>query len=75
MISKLSTIFTFFIFSIVFISSPILLAQDNDFEDYAFDDYKKIKPPYFALSFGGHGTFLFLNYDDINNKPLRSSHT
>jgi len=48
------------------------LAQDNEFENYSFDDDKatSTKLPYFALSFGGNASALFMKYDDINKKPI-----
>jgi hypothetical protein len=49
--------------------SNVLLAQDDEFENYSFDDNESPKLPYFALSFGGNAHFLFMKYDDINKKP------
>jgi len=43
-------------------------AQDDEFENYAFDDNKADKTPYFALSFGWNANFLFMNYDEINKR-------
>jgi len=52
----------------ILLPSNILLSQDNEFENYAFDDNDKQKLPYFALSFGINANFLFMNYDEINKK-------
>ena len=53
------------------LSHNVLLSQDDEFENYQFDDNKSSsKIPYFALSFGGTASFLFMNYDDINSKHL-----
>jgi hypothetical protein len=54
----------------VFLLSYSAFSQDDDFENYRFDDDKTSnqKTPYFALSFGGTASFLFMNYDDINSR-------
>ena len=59
--------------SLIFLAlSRSAFSQDNEFESYMFDDDKAStqKTPYFALSFGVTTSFLFMNYDDINSKPL-----
>lgn len=50
------------------LSCNLIFAQDDEFENYAFDDNETQKSPYFALSFGGNTHFLFMNYDEINKK-------
>jgi hypothetical protein len=49
-----------------------LLAQDDKIDDFSFEDEQinNSKTPYFALSFGGNVSFLFMDYKDINNKPV-----
>jgi hypothetical protein len=58
---------TLFLFAIL---SSFAFAQDDSFEDYQFEDdaTSSAKQPYFALSFGGTSSFLFMKYDDINKK-------
>ena len=50
------------------LSCSVLMAQDDEFENYAFDDNETQKNPYFALSFGGNFHFLFMDYNEINKK-------
>ncbi len=50
--------------------SYALSAQDDRLNDFSFEDEQMAEPkqPYFALSAGLTGNFLFMNYDDINAK-------
>ena len=50
------------------LSANVIMAQDDEFENYAFDDDKAQKTPYFALSVGGNAHFLFMDYNEINKK-------
>ncbi len=67
-IKKCCVVVVLFITTNVLFLTPNIKAQDDEFENYAFDDNKKEKHPYFALSFGVNANFLFMNYDEINKK-------
>jgi hypothetical protein len=54
----------------IVLQSPNIKAQDDEFENYAFDDNKKEKHPYFALGIGANLCFSFMNYEEINKKMV-----
>lgn len=67
---KKKIILTLLIAIIPFLNYPSVLAQDEKLDEFTFEDetIQEPKQPYFALSVGVTGSFLFMNYDDINSK-------